>query len=106
MQRKGGETKAALFSLQGSRTDCTWVMCSREGCSKWRYLAVKDPSLVEDDWECKDNPDQRFGDCGALEQWWDKGMREKFVENRFTVGYLVMARPEWEDSTSQYHIRG
>lgn len=35
-------------------------MCSREECSKWRYLAMKDPSLVEDDWECKDNPDQRF----------------------------------------------
>ena len=26
MQRKGGETKAALFSLQGSRTDCTWAL--------------------------------------------------------------------------------
>ena len=58
-------------------------------------------------------------------------MREKFVENRFTVGYMVMARlegwprpvmvddysdsglelekgkvGEWEDRPSQYHVRG
>ena len=27
-------------------------------------------------------------------QWWDKGTREKFVDNSLTVGSLVMARLE------------
>ena len=49
---------------------------------------MKDPSMVEDYWECKNNPDQRCGECGAPELWWYKGMREKFVENRFTAGIL------------------
>ena len=34
-------------------------------------------------------PDQM---CGVPGQWWDKGMGEKFVRNRFTVGYFVLAR--------------
>ena len=41
---------------------------------------------MQDKWECKDSP----------EQWWDQGLRNKFVENRFTVGSLVLARiEEW-----------
>ena len=34
MKRKVEETRAPLLSLQESKTDCTWVMCSREKCSK------------------------------------------------------------------------
>ena len=29
-----------------------------QSSSKWRYLTVKDPSLVKDEWECKDNHDR------------------------------------------------
>ena len=86
--------RSALLTLQKMRTACTWVMCNRVECGKWRYLSVKDISLVEDKWECKDNPDQRYGECGAPEQWWDQGLRNKFVENRFTVGSLVWAKME------------
>ena len=66
MKRKGGESKAGL-------------MCSREECSKWRYLAVKDHSLVRvyddweyDDWECNDSHAERYEESGAPGQWWDK----------------------------------
>jgi len=69
-------------------------MCSKVECGKWRYLSVKDPCLVEDEWECKDNPDRRYGECSAPEQWWDQGLKNKFVENRFTVGSIVWARME------------
>jgi len=95
VQRKGGEEmKMALMTLQKMRTACTWVMCSKEECGKWRFLPVKDPCLVEDKWECQDNPDQRYAECAAPEQSWDQGLKNKFVENRFTVGSLVWARME------------
>ena len=90
----GGEVKTVLLTLQKMRTACTWVKCTKAECGKWRYLPIKDPSLVEDKWECKDSPDQRYGECAAPEQWWDQGLRNKFVENRFTVGSLVLARME------------
>ena len=94
-------SKAIPFNMQQEKNipslDIMSVPCTQtedsstqdEVPGKWKYLAVKDPSLVEDKWECKDNPDQRYGECGAPEQWWDQGLRNKFVENRFMVGSLV-----------------
>ena len=69
-QKTGQPPEEDDNSLQGSE------------CGKWRYLAVRDPSLVEDNWECKDYPDWRYGECGSPEQWWNQGLRNKFMDNR------------------------
>ena len=96
-----------LISGQGNMMDTSverdkdiyaWVMCSREECNKWRYLTVKDLSMMNDDWECKDNPDKRFGECVAPEQWWDKSK----AENRSVLGEQREA--EGEDLTAMLDI--
>ena len=53
--------------------------------------------MVREQWQCSDNPDPKYGDCSVAEQEWTDS--DMWVENRFTVGSLVMARtggwPAW-----------
>ena len=89
--------RSALLSLQRRRTAQTWVQCSLMECSRWRLLSEMDPSMVREQWQCSDNPDPKYGDCSVAEQEWTDS--DMWVENRFTVGSLVMARtggwPAW-----------
>ena len=86
-----------LLALQRRRTAQTWVQCSLMECRRWRLLTEMDPCMVREHWQCSDNPDPKYGDCSIAEQEWTNS--DMWVENRFTVGSLVMARtggwPAW-----------
>jgi len=90
-----------------------------------------DPSLIDEDWQCRDNPDEMYNKCSYPEQGWDKQSNWKYVENKYTCGSVVWARLEgwpawpamvdddpdtgeffwtgvednkWEDKPSWYHV--
>ncbi|XP_053500396.1 zinc finger CW-type PWWP domain protein 1-like isoform X1 [Ictalurus furcatus] len=47
----------------------SWVQCSKPECGKWRRLSDGvDPSVLPDDWSCKNNTDPAFSSCFAPEE--------------------------------------
>ena len=88
------DTRQALLELQKMRTANTWVMCTKPGCGKWRFINTKDPAEVKEDFTCSDNPDDKMNDCEAPEQSWDQSLSSRMVETQFTVGSLVWAKLE------------
>ena len=79
--------------LQSGKSNGTYVQCSLETCSKWRYLeGYEDPSQIPDTWECSMNPNPLNNSCekGASEEFVEGN--EEFVDTKYASGSMVWAK--------------
>ncbi|KAF4078399.1 hypothetical protein AMELA_G00198680 [Ameiurus melas] len=88
----GGLVQTLSTHISNEDQYVSWVQCCKSECGKWRRLSDGvDPSVLPDDWSCKNNTDPAFSSCSAPEEKSSMPEEEMFFYS-LVPGSLVWAQ--------------